>query len=210
MNVVGHKFMLMHLEHYNPASQYPKEHHRVQRILGVLSWLYIHNPLGPRVLIASAWDIRRSFGYNPQYTTVTQSIMPQKPLRCGITSQWILNSCTSLAVTAVGKTFPGGRRRPPSWTTGAWLPTCGASTRTTSSSTRSRRGRARRLTLWMKLCVTPKSMVEECLREPLETVRCLRSDFYLSYKLSGFNTARVWVYIYAVSPDKSMGKSQSC
>ena len=36
------------------------------------------------------------------------------------------------------------------------------------------------------------------------------TDFYLSYKLSGFSTARVWVYIYAVFPDKSMGKSQSC
>ena len=35
------------------------------------------------------------------------------------------------------------------------------------------------------------------------------AEFYVSYKLSGFNTVRVLVYIYAVSPDKSMGKSLS-
>ena len=35
------------------------------------------------------------------------------------------------------------------------------------------------------------------------------TDFYLSYKLCGFNTVRVQVYSYSVSPDKSMEFSQS-
>jgi hypothetical protein len=46
-------------------------------------------------------------------------------------------------------------------------------------------------------------------RQPRLDLPLFVPDFYLSYKLSGLNTAIVWVYVYAVSQDKLMGKSQS-